>query len=34
MYHVLARNTSSPEALSQQVDEFESQIPYRKGDGV
>ena len=34
MYHILARNTSSPEALSQQVDEFESQIPYRKGDGV
>ena len=32
IYYYLARNTSSPQALSQQIEEFEKEIPYRKGE--
>jgi multidrug efflux pump len=34
MYHVLAKNTSSPEALSQKVDEYEKAMPYKKGENI
>ena len=32
IYYYLARNASSPQALSQQIEEFEKEIPYRKGE--
>jgi multidrug efflux pump len=34
MYHLLAKNTSSPEALSQKVDEYEKAMPYKKGENI
>lgn len=34
MYHILAKNTSSPEALSQKVEEYEQAMPYKKGENI
>jgi multidrug efflux pump len=34
MYHILAKNTSSPEALSQKVEEYEQAMPYKKGKDI
>ncbi len=32
IYYYMARNTSSPDALSQQIQQHEQDIPYRKGE--
>ena len=34
IYYYMARNTTSPEALSQALEKQEADIPYKKGDGV
>jgi multidrug efflux pump len=32
MYYFMARNTTSPEALAQQIEKHEQDIPYKKGE--
>ena len=32
IYYYLAQNTNSPKARSQQIEQFETEIPYRKGE--